>query len=387
MSALAVRQADDRRSRREFLELPYRLHRGDANWVPPLRGEQQGIFSGRTAFSRHAETALFVARRDGRAVARVAAIHNRAHAERYRDGVGFFGFFECRRDDADAGAGAIAAAEHWLAARGLTKIRGPVNPSMNSECGLLIEGFDSPPMALMPYNPPEYPPMLESIGFAKAKDLFAYLLRAERLEVGTEAHERLVRISAAAKRRHPELTIRCLDMSNFEADVLKLLSVFEEARRDNWGYVPLTPEEAIESARNLRRVVDPKLILLAEVDGAPAGAAMSIVNVNRGLAVAGGRLLPLGWLRFLLAMRRVDEMRIFGIAALERYRSLGITALLFTETVINGLARGIRRGEASWVLEDNRMSNRSITGSLEPELYKKYRIYEKAMAGCAGCVE
>lgn len=377
MSELTVRQADDRPSRREFLELPYRLYRGHPHWVPPLRGEQKKIFDGRTAFFQHAQVAMFLALRGGRAVARVAAIHNLAHAERYHDGVGFFGFFECAAGDAQAAGAVLAATERWLAQRGLTKIRGPVNPSMNGECGLLVEGFEFPPMALMPYNPPDHATMLEAAGFAKAKDLLAYLLRADRLRPGTQAHERLVRLSAAARRRHPELTIRYLDKRDLERDVLKMVAVFEEARKNNWGYVPLSREETIESARNLKLVVDPKLVLLAEVDGKPAGASMAIPNINRGLAAAGGRLLPLGWLRFLRAMKRVNELRIFGIAALEQYRSLGITGLLFTETMVNGLARGIEIGEASWVLEDNVMSNRSITGGLEPELYKRYRIYEK----------
>jgi len=383
MSGLEIICADGRGARRQFLELPYRLYRDDPNWVPPLRSRQRRLFAGRGAFLEHADMALLLARRGGRPVARVAAIHNRAHNDRHGDRVGFFGFFECARDDAGAAAAVLGAAETWLAARGLDTLRGPVNPSMNAECGLLVDGFDSPPMALMPYNPPQYAALLESAGLAKCKDLYAYLLLGERLDETTAPRERLARLAAAARKRHPELSIRCLDMADYQADVLRFLDVFERARRDNWGHVPLTRAEALQTAAELRRVVDPGLIFLAEVAGRPAGASLALPNISPALAAAGGRLLPFGWLRFARQLKRTREMRIFGIAALEPYRHMGITGLLFLETILAGLARGIRRAEASWVLEDNLMSNRSITGGLAPELYKTYRIYEKAIGGQA----
>ncbi|HUS91685.1 MAG TPA: hypothetical protein VM695_07525 [Phycisphaerae bacterium] len=376
---LTIRRVRDRRGRRRLLDLPFGLYRDRPDWVPPLRRAQAKLLAGKTAFFDRAEMALFLAERAGRAVGRIAAIHNRAHNDHHDDRVGFFGFFECDPADADAGAGLFAEAERWLAERGLTSVRGPVNPSMNAECGLLIDGFDRPPMVLMPYNPPEYVRLVEAAGFAKCKDLYAYLVRAEDVDEG-KGRDRMLRLADAMRRRHPEVHVRPLDMRRYEQEVLCLVDVFEAARSGNWGHVPLTGREVLEMARDMKAVVDPDLILVGEVDGQAAGAAMSLPNINRALAAAGGRLLPLGFLRFLRAMRRIHEIRILGIAVLERYRHLGLAGLLLLETILRGRAKGIDIGEASWVLEDNDMSNRTIRNVLEPEHYKTYRIYEKPIS-------
>lgn len=375
--SLQIRQATDARSRRRFLELPFRLYRDDPRWVPPLRRAQASIFAGRTAFFEHAEMALFLAERSGAAVGRAAAIHNHAHNAHHRDRVGFFGFFECRADDAEAAKGLFSRAERWLAERGLDSLRGPVNPSMNAECGLLIEGFDSPPMALMPYNPAWYAGLVSSCGLRKCKDLYAYQVRTVDLLPGTEAHDRMARMAQGLRRRHPQVALRRIDMRRYTQEIRRFLAVFEEARRNNWGYVPVSEAEALETAAHMKKVVDPEIVTLAEVNGEPAGACLAIPNVNRGLAAAKGRLFPLGFLRFFLAMRRSREMRIFGIAALPKYRHLGITVLLLLETILHGTVRGYQLGEASWVLEDNVLSSRTITRALDAKHYKTYRIYEK----------
>jgi len=384
MSAgLTIRQVCDRRGRRHLLDLPFDLYRGRPNWVPPLRRARAKVLGGKTAFFDRAEMAMFLARRDGRNVGRIAAIHNRAHNDHHKDRVGFFGFFECAPDNSEAASGLFEHAERWLADRGLTSIRGPVNPSMNAECGLLIDGFDRPPMVMMPYNPPEYVGLVEAAGFAKCKDLYAYLIRAENVDDG-KGRDRMLRLAEVIRRRRPEVSVRPLDMKRYEQDVLGLLKVFETARSDNWGHVPLTEEEVLEMARDMKAVVDPDLILIAEVGSVPAGASMALPNVNRALAAVRGRLLPFGLLKFIREMKRIHEIRIFGIAALERYRHLGITGLLLLETILRGRAKGIDIGEASWVLEDNDMSNRTIKNVLEPEHYKTYRIYEKQIAPVAG---
>ena len=377
---LTVHGAESRRDRREFLEYAYRRHRGDALWVPPLRRARGRLFAGRTAFFAHAEMALFLARRGGGAVGRIAAIHNPRHNERHGDRVGFFGFFECDMGDAAATAALVAAAEGWLAARGLDRLRGPVNPSMNAECGLLVDGFDAPPVAMMPYNPPEYAGLLEAAGLARCKDLYAYRIEAHRVEGTAGKDGRLARAAALIRRRHAALTIRPIDLRRFESEVLALTEVFEQARAGNWGYVPLTRAEILEMAREFRQVIDAELVLLAEVEGKPAGASLAIPDINLGLAAARGRLWPLGLLRFARAMRGCHEIRVFGIAALEPYRHMGVAALLMLETILRGTAKGYDTAEASWVLQDNVMSNRTIQDLLDPRLYKTYRIYEKAIA-------
>jgi len=377
---LRIRESSAARSRRAFLDLPFRLYRDDPHWVPPLRRTQAKTFARRTAFFANADMALFLAERAGRAVGRVAAIHNKAHNAHHGDRVGFFGFFECAPGEDEAARALLARAERWLGDRGLDAIRGPVNPSMNAECGLLIDGFDRPPMVMMPYNPARYAGLLEACGLRKCKDLYAYLVEATKVGAGTEAHERLLRTVRAVRRRHPEVTVRPLDMRKYEEEVLGFFGIFEQARGNNWGHVPVTKAEAMEAAAEMKPLVDPEIILQAEVSGRPAGACLALPNANRGLAAARGRLFPFGFLRFLRAMRGLPEIRIFGVAALERYRHLGITAILLLETILRGIPRGHTVGEASWVLEDNVMSNRTLTRALVPRRYKTYRIYEKPIA-------
>jgi len=379
---LTIRRVAGRRGRRRLLDLPFELYRGHPHWAPPLRRAHAKLLAGRTAFFDRAEMGLFLAERSGRAVGRIAAIHNHAHNAHHNDQVGFFGFFECDTTDADAAAGLFEHAEHWLAERGLTSIRGPVNPSMNGECGLLIDGFDLPPMVMMPYNPPQYARFIEAAGFTKCKDLYAYLIRAEDVDEG-RGRDRMERLVAAMKRRRPEVQVRPINMKRYNQEVFRLAEIFESARIDNWGHVPLTESEVLETARDMKPVVDPDLILVAEVDGKPAGTSMALPNVNRAVAAIGGRLLPFGFLKFIREIRRIHEIRILGIAVLAQYRHLGITGLLFLETILRGRAKGIDIGEASWVLEDNDMSNRTIQNVLRPEHYKTYRIYEKPIAAAA----
>jgi len=376
---LEIREARDRRSRKAFLNLPFVLYRDDPHWVPPLRQAHAKLFAGKTAFFDHAEMALFLAERDGRAVGRIAAIHNTAHNAHYDDRVGFFGFFECSPDDADAAAGLLSRAEAWLADRGLDTIRGPVNPSMNAECGLLIEGFDCPPMVMMPYNPRAYVDFLATAGFRKCKDLYAYLIHDKKLLPGTEKHERLVRTSSVLRRRHPEVRLHCLDMKRYQQEILRFLAVFDEARRQNWGYVPLTEKEILETAAEMKMVVDPEIVIFAEVAGEPAGALIAIPNISGALKAVNGRLFPFGFLKFLREMKRVDQMRVLGIAAIEKHRTKGITALLLMEVILRSIERRYHVAEASWVLEDNDMSNRTISKGLSPTRYKTYRIYEKSV--------
>ncbi len=380
--ALAIREVHDRQGIGQLLDLPMALYRGRPNWVPPLRRVQARMFARKTAFFDHADMALFLAERGGKPVGRIAAIHNRVHNESHKDRVGFFGFFECDIHDTGAAGGLFKHAQQWLAGRGLTSVRGPVNPSMNAECGLLIDGFDRPPMVMMPYNPPEYVGLIEAAGFVKCKDLLAYLVRAADVDDG-QGRDRMLRLADVMKRRHPEVRVRPINMKHYEREVLSLVELFETARDDNWGHVTLTAREVIEMARDMKAVVDPDLILVGEVGSERAGASMALPNINRALAACRGRLLPLGFIKFMRELKRIHEIRIFGIAVLERYRHLGITGLLLLETILRGRAKGIDVGEASWVLEDNEMSNRTIQNVLKPEHYKTYRIYEKSISPSA----
>ncbi|MHC5038255.1 MAG: hypothetical protein ACYTHM_13150 [Planctomycetota bacterium] len=375
--SLEIRQAKDGKARKRFLDLPFRLYRNDPHWVPPLRSAQAKLFAQKTAFFQNADMALFLAERDGKPVARIAAIHNKAHNRQHEDRMGFFGFFESEDDDVEAVKGLVAAAEGWLAERQLDTLRGPVNPSMNAECGILLEGFDRAPVALMPYNPPSYPRLLEAADLKKCKDMFAYLVTQAAAGPGTPTFDRILKTVKYLKRRHPEIQLRTIDLKHYKDEILRFMGVFEEARRNNWGYVPVTHEEVLETAKDLRMIADAEIIIIAEVNGEVAGSALAIPDINQILAKINGRLFPFGFIKFLTARKHIKGMRIFGIGALEKYRHLGITALLLFETARRAADRGYDYCEASWVLEDNIMSNRTIERVLKPDRYKTYRLYEK----------
>jgi len=378
-SRLEILMVGDARGRKRFLQFPYRKYKGHPFWVPPLRQSQARLFRQETVFFEHADMQLFLAERAGTVIGRIAAIVNRGHNEHYGDKLGFFGFFECNDEDAEAAKALVAEAGKWLAEQGMTEMRGPFSPSMNSECGLLIMGFDSPPMILMPYTPPAYPALFEAAGLHKEKDLYAYEVQTAKMKSGTRVHARLSKLVQRMQKRYPEITIRTLNMERYEEEILKFMHVFEEARRGNWGYVPVREDEFLESAREMKQIVDPRIVVLAEVNGEPAGVSMSLPNVNRALLGLNGRLLPFNIFRFLYRLKHMRECRIFGIASLEKFRHMGITSLLLMQDILWAVELGYDVGEASWVLEDNIRSSRTIEHGLDPVHYKTYRIYQKTI--------
>ena len=376
---LEILTVGDARGRKRFLQFPYRKYKGHPFWVPPLRQSQARLFRKETVFFEHADMQLFLAQRAGTVIGRIAAIVNRAHNEHYGDKLGFFGFFECNDEDTEAAKALVAEAGKWLAEQGMTEMRGPFSPSMNSECGLLIMGFDSPPMILMPYTPPAYPALFEAAGLHKEKDLYAYEVQTAKMKSGTRVHARLSKLVHRMQKRYPEITIRTLNMERYEEEIMKFMHVFEEARRGNWAYVPVREEEFLESAREMKQIVDPRIVVLAEVNGEPAGVSMSLPNVNRALLGLNGRLLPFNIFRFLYRLKHMRECRIFGIASLEKFRHMGITSLLLMQDILWAVELGYDVGEASWVLEDNIRSSRTIEHGLDPVHYKTYRIYQKTI--------
>ena len=377
-SRFEVRPAVGRRDRRAFFALPRWLYAGDPNWTPPLAGSLECLLDPRRhPFHAHARVRLHVAWRGRRPVGRIAAIVNRLHNETHGDRTGFWGFFECVPEAPVARALLDAAADD-LRAEGMDCMLGPFNPSINAECGLLVEGFDRPPALLMPYNPPSYPRLVEEAGLRPVKDLFAFQLDSARLVAG-EALKRLERLSETVRRRHPDLTVRPLDMRRYEEEVVALGRLFNAARRDNWGFVPATEDELRLMAREMRAIVWPDFVLVAEMGGRRVGCILALPDVTPVLRAIGGRLFPFGWLRLLRERGRLKTARVFGAACLPEVRSLGITAVLFERLIANGLKRGIVESELSWVAEDNLQSVRTIEAAVRPRLYKRYRIYGRAL--------
>jgi GNAT superfamily N-acetyltransferase len=371
-AAVRIIPALDRRALARFIALPYELHRGDPGWAPPLRRDVRALLSPRNPFFDHGEAAHFLAERGGRAVGRITAIHNRAHNAFHRDATGFFGFFEAA-DDPEVARALFDRASEWIAARGLEVLRGPVSFSTNDEAGLLVEGFDTPAALLMPHHPPYFRRLVEDAGFAKAKDLLAY-----RRDVG-EVAERLTAAAARlAKRR--AITVRPLDVRRFADEVSIVKRLYNTSWERNWGFVPMTDAEIDFLAAQLRPVVVPELVSIAEVKGEPIGVGIALPDLNVALRRnPSGRLFP-GIVKVLLASRRIDRLRIFMLGTRPDWRGKGVDALLYQAIWDAARGKGYRWAEAGWILEDNHaMRNALVNMGFEP--YKRYRIYDRAING------
>ncbi|NMC18821.1 MAG: N-acetyltransferase [Thermogutta sp.] len=371
MDSLVVQPVASKREQKLFLEFPWSLYRGDANWVPPLRNNQRELVGYRPhPFYERNEAQTFLAFRGGQVVGRIAAILNRGHIERFGDPRGFFGFFECR-DDAEAAAGLFDAVRRWFAERGIEKLRGPVNPSLNYELGLLIEGFDSPPTFMMTYNPPYYQRLIESYGFRKTQDLYAYWghvsmlpgIRAKLKPVCDKIAERL------------GARIRYLNKRRFLEDVHLFLDIYNQSLTNTWGFVPMTESEVRHMASALRWLMVPELALGVEVDGRMAGAVFGLPDYNPRIKKIDGRLFPFGFIHLLRNKRAIKRIRVISTNVLPEYQLLGLGLVLLEGLVPKALEWGIEEAEFSWVLESNALSR----GSLEKggaKRIKTYRLYD-----------
>jgi hypothetical protein len=333
------------------------------------------VFSDDNPFFRHAEVQLFIARRDSVDVGRIAAVVDRAHNKFHQEKTAFFGFFESENDAEVAGA-LFEAAALWARERRMQVLRGPANPSMNDEAGLLVDGFDSPPVFMMTYNPPFYPALVEGAGFRKAKDLFAYWF-----DVAPTPLARLEKMSERVQRKEPDVIVRTISRRSLEADLPKVQEVYNAAWEENWGFVPMTSEEMDFMASRLKPLLDEDFMFLAERkrgDGSrePIAFMMTMPDYNVAMAAAKGRLLPLGWLKFLLARRKIRTLRVVTLGIKQEYRMRGINAVMFASGLRAALRRGFTGVEVSWLLEDNELVIRTVR-LWGGRLYKTYRIYER----------
>lgn len=372
---MRIRIVDGPTALRRFIDLPYKLHAGEACWVPPLRLDVRRRLAKRSnPFFEHGDAAYFLAERGGLAVGRIAAIANRLHDETHRDGAGFFGFFECEQDPAAARALFDAAAE-WVRGHGYRVLRGPASFSTNDECGLLVEGFDTPPTILTPWNPPYYVELVETAGFRAAKDLLGF-------EGGHPDHpvpgpDRLARASARLEQRLG-LSLRALDSRRFWAEVDLVRHLYNGAWERNWGFVPMTDHELDRMARELRPIHIPDLVPFVERAGEVVGFGLALPDLNQVLrANRSGRLLP-GALRVLWALRRkrFRRARILLLGVRPDYRGKGIDALLWNWIWTRAAMHGIGWGEASWILADNG-GMRNAAERMGFHAYKTWRLYDR----------
>ena len=372
MAGLKISTVDNKSSLNEFVEFPFELYRGDPHFVPQLRiAVKELLDKKKHPFYKDAETQLFVARRDDKVVGRIAAIINRAHDRYHGEKAGFFGFFECI-DDQQTASLLLNQAHNWVRDRGAEFMRGPVNPSTNYEAGLLIEGFDFDPMVMMTYNPPYYQRLIEKAGLTKAKDLYAYLSHAQRIEM-----KKIDRVASKAL-QSTGVTIRPINMKDFANEVGRVWEVYGAATgawAKNWGFVPMSREEFAAMGKEMKMIVKPELVLIGEKAGKTVGFALALPDVNQALKPAGGSLFPTGLLKILYHQRLIKSVRVLALGVIEEYRTTGLAAGFYATLVQNARKLGFGDCEMSWILEDNVLMNRSLE-VMGAKRYKTYRLYD-----------
>lgn len=372
ISSVRIREIGPGESLAPFIQLAWTANAADPNWIPPLRLSITTVLDRRKhPFHRHAEVAYFLAERGGRPVGRIAAIVNRRHNEFHGDRTGFFGLFESEAREETARALVDAAAD-WLRERGMDRMSGPMNLSTNEEIaspGVLVEGFDTPPMVQMSHNPAYYGGLLEGAGLRKEKDLLAYWLAGD-------PPERIVRGYERTLQRH-DVTIRPLNLKRFKDEIELLKRLYNESWQRNWGFVPMTDAEFDHLAKEFRPIVDPELCLIAEIGGEPVGFSLTMPNLNEALRhLPDGRLLPLGIFRLLWHKRKIRGARVITLGFKPAYQHLGLGPAFYLRTWQVGMKKGYTHGEASWVLEDNHEMIRMLERMGCP-MNKRYRLFAK----------
>ncbi len=356
-----------------FLQVPYGIYRSDPLWVAPILDDLKKVFTDANPLFEHAEMKLWVAVREGKDVGRIAGILDRAHNEFHNEETAFFGFFESV-DDRGVSRALFETVTAWARARRMTRILGPMNPTTNDECGLLVDGFDSSPVLMMTYNPRYYVSLYEDSGLAKAKDLLAF-----RIEIRDKPLERLTRLAAGFARRQPGLRIRPIRRKTLKEDLTKVKEVYNAAWEDNWGFVPMTDGDIDFMAARLKPLLAEDLVLLAETEREPVAFMMSLPDYNEAMKPLRGKLLTpklFGFLAYLLGWKKPKMMRLITLGIKRAYRNRGIDAVMFAESLKACLRAGYRECEVSWILEDNFMVQRPIR-LFDGKVYKTYRIYEK----------
>jgi hypothetical protein len=379
--AIVVTEVRSGRDLRRFLGVPYHVYRNDSCWVPPLQHEIRKLLDRRrNPFFEHAEADYWIAWRGDRPVGRISAQINRLHLETHGDGTGNFGFLEAIDDHAVFEA-LVGTAGAWLKARGMARMLGPYSPSINDEIGVLVTGFDRPAVIGTAYSPRYYGARLEAAGCVKAKDVHALLFDMAGEDI--REIDRLKRVTDrvnAAGRFH----IRPIDMRCFETEMRNAIEVYNDAWSDNWGFVPVTRSEVKHLIASVRPIIDPKYVLMGEVDGKLEGIFMTLLNLNEAIADLGGRLAPFGWAKLLWRLHRrpFKSGRVMLAGVRKRHRNSLLSPALLSQmlarTIETGRASGIDWLELSWVLEDNARSM-ALCRRAGGRIYKTYRIYRKPL--------
>lgn len=379
MASVSIRKVAGRRELKRFVKVPFAVHRDNPLWVPPLIFERmQFLDPGKNPWFEHGEAELYIAERDGEPVGRVSA-HLDRRWDTYRGGNdAMFGFFEAV-EDPEVVAALLGAAAEWARGKGRARLLGPMDFTTNDELGILIEGFERRPMILEPWHPPYYARLLEEHGLAKTIDLLMWELSFGDLKEG-EKFDASIHAAARKALEDEGVVIRNMRKRDMSDEVRRFMEVYNEAWGENWGFVPITDAEVEFQAKHLKQILDEDWAYVAEKDGDAVGAALSLPDVNQVLARMNGRLLPFGWLRFLIGRRRIDRIRVLALGVKNDYRHTGVAAGLYLKHLETAIDPGkVKSGEMGWILETNEPMNRAMEG-MGGKVVKRFRIYELRLA-------
>lgn len=357
---------------KRFVRLPHRIYRNDPCYIPPLEFERLKFLNARrNPFFEHAEVDHFiVTNAQGQEAGRISTVLDRSFNEYHNERTGFFGMFECIQN-AEAARTLLEVAQNWCRTRKLDTLRGPMNLSTNHECGLLVEGFHTPPVFGITYNPPYYAEFIENCGFQKTKDLINMGL------VPLKVPDYMVEAQAKLLKRG-RFKIRTLRPQKFEQELEIIWDVYNDAWSANWGFIPMTKKEFWFAAMDMKAILIPELCLIAEVQGEPVGFSLSLPDFNQTLRKVNGKLFPFGWFHLAFGRRKADAIRTLTLGVKKKFRRLGIDLVFYTRTYQWGVDQGINLCDQSWVLEDNKAMVEPIL-RLGGYPYKRHRIYERQL--------
>jgi GNAT superfamily N-acetyltransferase len=373
VKAVRVEKVNSKKDLKAFIKFPWIVYKGDPNWVPPLIMDMKDkLDRKKNPFFEHSKMDLFLAYKNGKITGRIAAIIDDNHNEFHDEKVVFFGMYECL-DDLETTQALLDQVALWGLEKGMNTLRGPMNLSMNDECAFLLEGFDSPPMIMMAYNPRYYLELMEKSGLVKAKDLYAFYMDA------SENMANKIQGIVSELKTKTSVSLRSVNMKNIDEEVEKIKYVYNNGWEKNWGFVPWTENEMDHMAKKLKTFADLDIVIIAEDKGKPVGFAFALPNYNEVLIRLNGRLTPLAVLKFLIYRRKIESVRAVVFGIVKEYRQTGLSYLLYSEFEKNVKRKGYKWGETSWQLEDNEAINRFVM-SIGGKIYKKYRIFEKSIS-------
>lgn len=370
---ITIQPVDNKKRLAAFIDFPHELYKNDPHYVPELHIAQRDILTpGKHPYHEHSSMQLFLAMENGNIKGRIAAILNNNHNAFNNSNDGFFGFFEVYNEPETAKL-LLNAAAAWLKEKGTATMIGPVNPSTNDPVGLLVDGFDSPPVAMMTYNRPYYLDLLVQNGFEKKVDLLAYMLPTNVVD----KRSLKLKDALAERLKTRNIIVRPINMKKFDEEVKSIMQVYNSAWDKNLGFVPMTENEFKYLAKDLKMVLDKDFALVAEHEGRMIGFALAIPDINQVLIkIKRGRLLPTGIFKLLFGLKKINFVRVLTLGVIEAYRKAGIEAYFYADIIQQAMNKNIKGGEASWILENNEMMNKGLL-KMNAQVYKRYRIVEK----------